>query len=114
MSVDPDLIIKVANELKEAQERVKRLEAQLQSIMSGSVPLAVLMGGTSTPERVINLLAENPAMTFSFTDIFRVIGGNEASLRSLVARMMKEGRIESRGWGKYGAVSEQKERPKAV
>ena len=44
MSVDPDLIIKVANELKEAQERVKRLEAQLQSIMSGSVPLAVLLG----------------------------------------------------------------------
>ena len=73
MSVDPDLIIKVANELKEAQERVRRLETQLQSIMKGSVPLAVLMGGTSTPERVINLLAENPAKTFSFPDIFAVI-----------------------------------------
>ena len=72
MSVDSDLIIKVANELKEAQERVKRLEAQLQSIMSGSVPLAVLWVD-STPERVIDLLAENPAKTFSFADIFAVI-----------------------------------------
>jgi hypothetical protein len=115
MSVDPDLVIKTANELKEAQERVKTLEARLRNLTQGTVPVSFVLGGErSTPEKVVKLLAENPNTTFVFADILAAIGGNAASLRSLVARMTKEGRIESRGWGKYGAVSEQKERPKAV
>jgi len=116
MVFDPDTIIAVAKELKEAKERVKFLEDKLRSMGVGQEPRLVAPAPSqelSMPERIINLLGMNLNMVFSFEDVYRNINAdNEPYIRSLLSRMVKEGKIESRGWGKYGAVSE-KEKPKA-
>lgn len=106
MSFDLDSVIKVTNELKEARERVRQLEDKLRNIVAdrGVVPLSSLAGHPSTPEKLVNLLNADPDKTFDFAGIFEEIGGNEAYIRSLIARLTKEKKIESRGWGKYGAV----------
>ena len=123
MALNPDSIIKAASELKEAQEHVKVLEGRLRAMLnehpgvliySGMPPLkSVLVAGPAT-DRVISLLMQNPDKTFGFDDIYTEIKGNAPSLRSLLAKLVKDGRIASRGWGKYGALAEQKEKPKAV
>jgi hypothetical protein len=122
MSFDLDSVIKVTNELKEARERVAQLENKLRNIVAdrgAMVPLSSLAGNASTPEKLVNLLNANPDRTFDFSDIFKELGGTEAYMRSVIARMVKEKRIESRGWGKYGAKKEDsfgtiKEKLKAV
>ncbi|MGA9998662.1 MAG: hypothetical protein WBQ04_00955 [Candidatus Acidiferrales bacterium] len=106
MAVDTERIIRVAAELKDAQDRVKQLEAELQNLVHGSVPLFNLLADSSTPERIIALLQTNPSKDFSFPEIYREIGGNQAYIRSLLARLMKEQRIQTRGWGKYGVLSD--------
>lgn len=111
MAVDTDIIIRLANELKEARNRVAHLEAELtNAVAGGTVSLASLgavgLTDLSVAEKVTQLLNASPGKTFAFDDIFGAIGGNEAYMRSLIARLIKEGRIESRGWGRYGAVSE--------
>jgi hypothetical protein len=106
MSYDADKLIKLGNELLDAKLRVQTIEAQINALVTGGkVPLSSLGGGErSTPDKVTALLNADPDKTFSFGDIFGAISGNEAYMRSLVARMIKEKKIESRGWGKYGAI----------
>jgi hypothetical protein len=107
MSFDLDSVIKVTNELKEARERVRQLEDKLRNIVAdrGMGTLADMAGRhPSTPEKLISLLNTDPNKTFDFAGIFEEIGGNEAYIRSLIARLTKDKKIESRGWGKYGAT----------
>jgi hypothetical protein len=125
MAFDADKVIALASELKLARERVSQLERQLQLLVAGtsenhgrSVEQAEKAWGAlreeqSMTDRVINFLNFQPGMAFEFDEIFpNVNGTNQAYIRSLLSRLAKEGRIEKRGWGKYGAVTE-KERPKA-
>jgi hypothetical protein len=119
MSLDVETIIQVANELKEAQERVKFLEGKLRVLTGGDgnalaykqgvIDASVLTGimgpdDSSLPEKIITLLDVNPTWNFSFGDIFKVVGGTESYLRSTLARLIKEERIASKGWGKYGSI----------
>jgi hypothetical protein len=110
MSYDADKLIKLGNELLDAKLRVQEIEAQINALVTGGkVPLSNLahpQGRRSTPDKVTALLNAEPDKTFSFSEIFGAIGGNEAYMRSLVARMIKEKKIESRGWGRYGAIRE--------
>ena len=120
MSFDTENIIKVASELKkaqgdlrEAQDRVRQLEMKLRnlttthtgSVTADAVLLSSLAGVRSTPEKIISLLTSNPDKSFSFKEIHKMVGGNEASIRALLARLVKEGRIGKRGWGEYVARS---------
>jgi len=111
-------VIHVANELQQAQDRVQELKDRLRQLVSeqsGAVNIKTLLDpGPSTGDRVVTLLNAKPTASFSFRGIFQEIGGNELYLRSLLSRLTKDKKIESRGWGKYGAVSDQKERLKAV
>ena len=54
MSYNPDHIIKVATELKEARDRVNQLEAELKSIVDGTVPLFSLRK-TSPPQKKLSV-----------------------------------------------------------
>jgi len=117
--MDPNRIIELANKLKETKGLLKRLEQELRQAVSESEaegPVEINPLGLATPTRIIMLLDAAPSQTFSFQEIYEQIGGNdnEPYIRSLLSRMTREGRIESRGWGKYGAVSQQKERPKVT
>ncbi len=126
MALDPDKVIALASELKLARERVSQLERQLQAVVNGSSEAATILVGqvktgldalreeNSMTDRVINFLNYQPGMDFEFEEIYKNIHGqNEPYIRSLLSRLAKEGRIEKRGWGVYGAAVGQKEKPKA-
>jgi hypothetical protein len=116
MSLDVESIIQVANELKEAQERVRFLERKLGDLtntargnaLTGGPPtmssLSELVAIASLPDKVIKFLDGNPDRIFSFGEIHEFVGGAENYLRSTLARLIKEERIASRGWGKYGSA----------
>jgi len=131
MSVE-DSIIATATELKKAREHVRQLEEKLRELVNYSVnqpisgfnrlvSLSDLLKPQPTndpmPERIMALMSANsPEWSYAFKDIFQNINAsaeNEPYIRSLLSRMVKEGRIESRGWGKYGVITEKKEKPKA-
>jgi NifB/MoaA-like Fe-S oxidoreductase len=106
MAFDADEVIKTANELKQAQEWVKTLEEKLQMLVAGKVPLSSLQHVgpfVSISDRVETLINSFPDKDFTFPEIHKEIEGNEPYLRSLLSRMVKDKKIESRGWGKYGA-----------
>jgi len=121
MAFDTETIIQVANELRDAQAQVRRLELKLRNLVAtgesnarGSVPISSLglqglmqpglMAESTLPDKVIELLNANPAHVFSFGEISEVITGNDQYLRSTLARLIKEERIYSKGWGKYASV----------
>jgi hypothetical protein len=118
-----DAIRKSTEEIKKAVERIRGFENELRkAVMGGTVQLSTLMQAQtlySTPDKVTSLLKANPDKTFTFTDIFSEIGGDQPYLRSLLGRLIKEGRILRTGWGKYKAGKEDsfgtiKEKLKAV
>jgi hypothetical protein len=114
MAFDADEVIKTANELKQAQEWVKTLEKKLQMLVYGKVPLSSLSGllqpgaFISLSHRVETFINSFPDKDFTFPEIHKEIEGNEPYLRSLLSRMVKDKKIESRGWGKYGAIQKDK------
>jgi hypothetical protein len=117
MAFDPDSIIRVANELKEAQEHVAQLEAKLKALVGGRIESIHSLGSfvvaRSLPDKITELLKANPDKIFRFSDILKEVGGNPEYLRSTIARMIDDERIKRSGWGKYSAGVENKERPKA-
>jgi len=117
MAFDTESIIRVASQLKEAQGRVAALEAQLKTLLAQSTqPRALnlkdwVMASASShadltlPERIITLLKNYPDTAFSFADVHKAVNGNESTLRATLARLIKEKRIASGGWGKYIAAT---------
>jgi hypothetical protein len=117
MSLNTNEIIKTTQELQAAQEVVRALEEKLRGLVmeperlnSGinkSSKLSVVLGlNQSLGDRVKAFLCEKPEKDFTFQEILGFVGGNEPYLRSLLSRMMKDKTIETRGWGLYGAISE--------
>jgi hypothetical protein len=108
--MDPDTLISLANDLKQAKERVAFLEDAIKAAVQGSAEpgcqLNALLSGipsASMPERITFLFSSQPSTNFTIKHILDALGGNEGYVRSLLSRMVNDGRIESRGWGKYGA-----------
>jgi hypothetical protein len=120
MPMNPDVVIAKANELKEAREHVAELEAELKAlVMDGEdsdrysqvVQLSELMNPAPMNDKIVALLERNSDRVFYFKEIYKTIGGNEASVRSTIAKLINENKIQRLGWGKYQAL--QKERLKA-
>jgi len=118
--MNPDVVIAKANELKEAREHVAELEAELKAlVMDGEdsdrysqvVQLSELMNPAPMNDKIVALLERNSDRVFYFKEIYKTIGGNEASVRSTIAKLINENKIQRLGWGKYQAL--QKERLKA-
>jgi hypothetical protein len=123
MPVNPDVIIAKANELKEAREHVAELEAELKMLVmdgensashSSMGRLSDMLGGVvPLTEKIVSLLERNPDRIFYFKEIFKTLGGgNEASVRSTIAKLINDKRIRRLDWGKYQALQKE-ERPKA-
>jgi hypothetical protein len=64
-------------------------------------------------EKIVSLLERNPDRIFYFKEIFKTLGGgNEASVRSTIAKLINDKRIRRLDWGKYQALQKE-ERLKA-
>jgi hypothetical protein len=125
MAVDPNLVIAKANELKEAQERVAVLEAELKLLIIDGVnskqkdsPLGDIFSdfqdAVTLTDKIVELLERNSGRPFHFKEIFRTVGdGNEASVRTTIAKLINDGRIRRLEWGKYQALTKE-EKPKTV
>ena len=112
MPVNPDVVIAKATELKEARERVAELEAELQAlVMDGEASqrysslgrLSDLFNAAPMTDKIVALL-EGSDRIFYFNEIYKTVGGgNEASVRSTIAKLINDKRIQRLGWGKYKA-----------
>jgi hypothetical protein len=109
---DYEKIAAVVAELTATKKRVDELESQFHALIkpTTAVPgnltdeIEKAYGFVSTSTRVIELLNSEPSRSFSFQDIFGKVGGNEPYIRSLLSRLVREGKIEKRDWHNYGAV----------
>jgi hypothetical protein len=106
---DPDKIIDVATRLKAAKENVAAIEAELLNLIypkfiPGSVRGAVA-AVPSTSFRVLNLFNADPGKNFGAEEVWRKLNLKESYVRPLLSRLVKDGKIEKRGRGAYGALN---------
>lgn len=117
MSVNVEVIIQVAGELKQAQKRVAQLEAKLRNLVGNNGASAFSTDVQTSPvnnelprdqegtgpARLIAYLNANAERVFEFAEIQDFLKRDEAYTRSLIQRMVKEGRIAKPRRGKYQA-----------
>jgi hypothetical protein len=119
--VNPDVVIAKAHELKEAREHVQELEAELRMLVTGEEgygnytaigQLEALRNAASMVDKIVSLLEHSPIRIFHFKEIYKTVGGNEASVRSTIAKLINDKKIQRVTWGAYQALQKE-ERPKA-
>jgi hypothetical protein len=118
--VNTNVIIAKAKALKEAQERVAELETELKMLVMDEGGKSDQHSGRVSDfddeapltDKIVALLEGSSKRAFYFKEIFRRVNGNEASVRSTIAKLIKDGKIKRLAWGKYQAIQKD-ERPKA-
>lgn len=103
----PEEVIELANELKEARSRVADLEARWNEFFtqqSAALPAVVTM--QFLKPRIIQYLEMNPRNSYTVSQVSEGLSAKENSVGPYLAELVKTGQIERRGRGLYGALSE--------
>jgi len=117
MPLNLDLMTAKIEELKKAQDRVRALETELKALIAGEdepQKLPDLWEAASLVTRIASLLEGNSHRSFHFKEIYNTVGNgsNEASVRSTIAKLINDKKIQRVTWGEYKALQKE-ERPKA-
>jgi len=110
MAYDADKIIEVATELKRAREEVNQLEAKLRSLVVTQTLTVNLTESISKRARLVGLFNAEPNKDFSADEVWRKLKLKESYVRPMLSRLVKERKIEKRGYGLYGALGGSKEK----
>jgi len=104
----PDEVLELAQELKEARSRVEHLEAQWNAFFSqatnhasSTVPVLFLK------PRIVQYLEDNPKNSYTLAQVSAALAAKENSVGPYLAELAKTGQIEKRGRGLYGALSKE-------
>lgn len=114
----------VDSDIFELQERKKRLEHQLDEMISPrsnviNLPAAKpgasrpgrVSSDTSAKRRIQDLLNADPDNRFSADDVSFKLDLPLGTARTNLSRLVRKGLIEKRGFNGYGAVRQKKEAP---
>lgn len=110
MAYDADKIIDVATRLKAAKERVVELEGELRRLVLSQTTAVNLTQSISTASRVMGLLNSDPGKDFSAADVWKKLNLKESYVRPLLSRLVKDGKVEKRSRGAYGALGGAKQK----
>jgi hypothetical protein len=106
---DPDKIIDVATRLKAAKENVAAIEEELRSLIYPNFIPTSAKGSASAPMstsfRVLTLFNAEPGKNFGAEEVWKKLSLKESYVRPLLSRLVKDGKIEKRGRGAYGALN---------
>ena len=103
----PEEVMELANELKDARSRVTELEARWEAFFSQNVTVHV---GSSAPvsvylkPRIVQFLEERPDFSFTTAAVAKALSANENSVGPYLSDLTNEGKIARRGRGLYGAL----------
>ena len=105
---EPEEILSLAQELKEAREKAAVLQSRWNSYFAFEEPLPVVfqqdMAQPTLQSRIIALLESKPDETFTTAEVTTLLGANPNSVGPLLSRAVADGKIVRRGHGEYGAL----------
>lgn len=96
----PEEVMELAADLKEARRKVAELESRWEAFFS-QAPAAPM----NLKPRIIQFLEARPDVAFSTATVSEALEAKENSVGPYLSDLAKEGKIERRGRGLYGAVS---------
>ena len=107
----PEAVMELANELKEARNRVAELESRWESFFSQNivVNVAAAPGSLNLKPRIIQFLEERPDHSFNLASVAKALDAKENSVGPYLSVLTNEGKIERRGHGLYGALTTKSE-----
>lgn len=101
----PEEVMDLAAELKEARSRVAELEARWASFFSQGLSAGLVSAPTQhLKPRIIAFLAERPDLSFNMASIATALDAKENSVGPYLSDLAQDGKIERRGRGLYGAL----------
>ena len=98
----PDEVMELAVQLKQARNRVIELESRWESFFAQS-PAAVQPAAISLRQRIVQFLEARPDISYSTASVAQALNAKENSVGPYLSDMAKEGTIERRGRGLYGS-----------
>jgi hypothetical protein len=98
----PDDVIELATELKEARLRLATLEERWESFFNTGIIVAPAPKLGLKP-RIIQFLEERPDVSFNMATVARALDANENSVGPYLSELANDGKIEKRERGLYGA-----------
>jgi hypothetical protein len=105
---EPEEILKLAQELKEAREKAAELQSRWNSYFALEDNLPIVsqqdMAQPTLQSRIIALLESKPDQTFTTAGVTMLLDANPNSVGPLLSRAVADGKIARRGHGEYGAV----------
>jgi hypothetical protein len=100
----PEEVMELAVELKEARNRLAELESRWESFFSRHGENVVAVPVQNLKPRIIQFLEARPDMSFNLTSVASALGANENSVGPYLSDLAKEEKIERRDRGLYGAL----------
>ena len=100
----PDEVMELAAELKQARSRVADLESRWASFFSQGEPNIILVPVQNLQPRIVQFLEDKPEMSYTMADVSKALTANENSVGPYLSELAKDGKIEKRGRGLYGAL----------
>lgn len=100
----PDEVMELAAELKQARSRVADLEARWASFFLHGEPNIVMVPVQNLKPRIVQFLKDKPEMAYTMADVSKALNANENSVGPYLSELAKDGKIEKRGRGLYGAL----------
>jgi hypothetical protein len=108
MIPEPEEILNLAQELKEAREKAATLQTRWNLYFApGRSAIAVMPEEIVQPTlqgRIIALLDSKPDESFTTASVTTLLGANKNSVGPLLSRAVSDGKIERRSHGEYSAL----------
>lgn len=103
----PEEVMELARELKEARNRVSELESRWEKFFirtdgtQESSPAPVV---TYLKPRIIAFLNEHPELSYNVASVAKALSASENSVGPYLSDLTRDGKIERRDRGLYGAL----------
>jgi hypothetical protein len=106
---DPDEVLTVAADLKNARQYVAMLEAKWASFFTATTQNSFALELPSLKIRIVDLLNSNPTESYSTGTVSSILQAKPNSVGPYLSDLVGEGKIERRNRGMYGALSNRQE-----
>lgn len=106
---DPEEVMELASELKQARSRIADLESRWAAFFAQREPNIVLVPVQNLKPRIVRFLEDKPEMAYTMADVSKALNANENSVGPYLSELAKDGKIEKRGRGLYGALRSHQE-----
>jgi hypothetical protein len=102
---DPEVVLEVAAQLREARERVASLEAKWAAFFTPTTQNSFPLELPPLKTRIVELLESDPTGAYSVATVTARLQANANSVGPYLSDLVGDGRIERRARGMYGALS---------